>query len=136
MPEWAPRWNKAVNNRVFSLIAPHIPPYALVIHRGRRSGAEYRTPVLAFRSGATILMALPYGERSDWVRNLLAADEGLVLRAGKRLPITRIAVVDRDSESVSRLPRGLRLAARTPKLLVARVTPRPSQHPASSPGRR
>ena len=67
MPAWTARCNKAVNNRLFSLIAPYVPPYALVIHRGRRSGVEYRTPALGFRSGDTILISLPYGERSDWV---------------------------------------------------------------------
>lgn len=121
MPAWTGRWNKRVNNRLFSRIAPFVPPYALVIHRGRRSGAEYRTPVLGFRWGDAILVALPYGERSDWVRNLLAAGEGVVRQAGKRFPVTEIVVVDRRSTMVAKLPRILRLAARTPKVLVARI---------------
>ena len=121
MPAWTARWNRGVNNRLFSRIAPFVPPYALVIHRGRRSGAEYRTPVLGFRWGDAILVALPYGEGSDWVRNLLAAGEGVVLHAGRRFPVSQIVVVDRRSRTVADLPRVLRLAARTPVVLVARI---------------
>jgi deazaflavin-dependent oxidoreductase (nitroreductase family) len=134
MPAWAARWNKALNNRLFSRIAPFIPPYALVIHQGRRSGDEYRTPVLGFRAGDTILVALPYGERSDWVLNLMAAGQGVVLHAGKRFSITQILVVDRRSTTVATLPRVLRLAARTPKVLVARINSQAPQTSVTSRG--
>lgn len=121
MPVWAPRFNKAVNNRVMRLWAPYLPPYLLVLHRGRKSGTEYRTPVLGFRAGDTILIALPYGDQSDWVRNLEAAETGVVVRKGRRLAIRNILVTERHSETVRRLPPWLRLAARTPKVLVADI---------------
>jgi deazaflavin-dependent oxidoreductase (nitroreductase family) len=134
MPAWTARWNKAVNNRLFTRVAPYVPPYAVVIHQGRRSGVEYRTPVLGFRSGDTILVALPYGDRGDWVRNLATAGEGVVLQAGRRFRVTQIVLADRGSPTVARLPRILRLAARTPTILLARVNSAPDQLPPTSRG--
>lgn len=46
------RFNKAVNNPVQGLYAWIVPPWAVILHRGRRSGRAYRTPVLAFRQTA------------------------------------------------------------------------------------
>jgi deazaflavin-dependent oxidoreductase (nitroreductase family) len=45
----------------------------MVVHRGRRSGRRYRTPVLAFRVDDGYVVALFYGADRDWVRNVLAA---------------------------------------------------------------
>lgn len=48
--------------------------YAGVIHhRGRTSGSEYATPVTIKRLGDDYVIAMVYGRRSDWVRNVLAA---------------------------------------------------------------
>lgn len=54
-------------------MARHLRPLAVVEHEGRTSGTRYRTPVLAFRTGATFTFALTYGKDVDWVRNVLAA---------------------------------------------------------------
>ena len=45
-------FNKVVNNRIQSVYAWLVPPWAVILHRGRRSGRSYRTPVLAFNHGA------------------------------------------------------------------------------------
>ena len=45
------------------------------MHRGRRSGRSYRTPVNIFATPDGYVIALPYGPGSDWVRNVLAAGE-------------------------------------------------------------
>ena len=76
------RFNKAINNRVQGVYAWILPPWAVILHRGRRSGRAYRTPVLAFRRGRTLIVALLYGEESDWLRNLRAGG-GRVVRAGR-----------------------------------------------------
>jgi deazaflavin-dependent oxidoreductase (nitroreductase family) len=54
-----------------------------VVHRGRRSGREYQTPVNVFRTGDRYLFALTYGPGSDWVQNVLAAG-GCELRTRRR----------------------------------------------------
>jgi deazaflavin-dependent oxidoreductase (nitroreductase family) len=75
------RFNKRVTNRIQGLYAWLVPPWAVILHRGRRSGRQYRTPLFAFRRGRTLVIALLYGEESDWLRNLRAG--GRVIRAGR-----------------------------------------------------
>ena len=76
------RFNKRVTNRIQRLYAWLIPPWAIVLHRGRRSGRQYRTPILAFRRGRTLVVALVYGEEADWLRNVRDVG-GRVIRAGR-----------------------------------------------------
>ncbi|MDG3010364.1 nitroreductase family deazaflavin-dependent oxidoreductase [Rhodococcus sp. D2-41] len=73
MPNWLPRFNKATHNRLQKYWAPYVPPWALVVHCGRKSGRIYQTPVMALRKGGSIAIVLLYGSDSDWVRNVLAA---------------------------------------------------------------
>ncbi|MGW1341026.1 nitroreductase family deazaflavin-dependent oxidoreductase [Kribbella sp. NPDC002412] len=55
------------------LVAGWLPPFAIVRHRGRRTGRDYATPVLAFGTEDDLVVAVLYGMSSDWVRNALAA---------------------------------------------------------------
>lgn len=65
---------KALNPLVRKLAGGrHFGGAALVEHRGRRSGRSYRTPVSAQLAGDSLVMALTFGNQSDWVRNVLAA---------------------------------------------------------------
>ncbi|GAA5082232.1 nitroreductase family deazaflavin-dependent oxidoreductase [Nocardia iowensis] len=83
----APRWVAHVNrvglNRLTRFIAPWAPGWAVVIHRGRKSGRIFRTPLWAFRRGDRYVIALTYGPESDWVRNVLAAG-GCQLQSRRR----------------------------------------------------
>jgi deazaflavin-dependent oxidoreductase (nitroreductase family) len=72
-PRWVARANKAGLNRVTKFIAPWAPGWAVVVHRGRKSGKTFRTPLWAFRRGDGYVVALTYGPTADWVRNVLAA---------------------------------------------------------------
>ena len=67
------RWNRAGFNRISTPVARYLPGFAVVHHRGRRTGREYRTPVSLFTVGDRFVIALAYGPRTDWVRNVLAA---------------------------------------------------------------
>jgi deazaflavin-dependent oxidoreductase (nitroreductase family) len=51
----------------------HFRMAALVRHVGRRSGRPYLTPVSARRAGDVVLIALTFGNESDWSRNVRAA---------------------------------------------------------------
>ncbi|WP_019874842.1 nitroreductase family deazaflavin-dependent oxidoreductase [Sporichthya polymorpha] len=55
---------------------------ALIRHRGRRSGRTYETPVTPTPIDDGFLIALPFGDRADWVRNVLAAGEATLIREG------------------------------------------------------
>jgi deazaflavin-dependent oxidoreductase (nitroreductase family) len=77
------RLNRAGLNRVVRHAAPLTPGMGVVVHRGRRSGRRYQTPVNVFRAREGYIFALTYGPESDWVRNVLAAG-GCELRTGRR----------------------------------------------------
>src|SRR6059058_4813351 len=58
-----------------------LPLWALVRHRGRRSGAPYETPIAVVGSTSdAVYIGLPWGRRTDWVRNLQAGGGTLVWR--------------------------------------------------------
>lgn len=72
-PRWVARANKAGLNRVTKFIAPWAPGWAVVVHRGRKSGKTFRTPLWAFRRQDGFVIALTYGAETDWVRNVISA---------------------------------------------------------------
>jgi len=87
IPKYIAFINKHVTNRFFLLFAKWLPPFAIVNHRGRRSGRRYRTPILAFPTGTGFVFALTYGRDVDWVRNLMASDSGRLEYKGDEIPI-------------------------------------------------
>ncbi|MFG2090892.1 nitroreductase family deazaflavin-dependent oxidoreductase [Spirillospora sp. NPDC048824] len=111
--------NKVFTNRIQGVYAPYVPPLAVIVHKGRRSGREYRTPVTAFRSGRTVIVGLPYGADTDWVRNLLAEGRGGLERLGRvrRVANPRVLTADEARE----LPSAGRYAARYMDVLVADI---------------
>ena len=84
LPRWLARANKAGLNHVTTKVAPRFPFLAVVVHRGRRSGQRYETPVMVFPAPDGFIIALTYGpQHTDWVRNVVAAG-GCQLRTGGR----------------------------------------------------
>lgn len=73
IPRVVRRWNKVGLNRVTKRIAPQMPGFGVVVHRGRHSGRIYETPVNVFRAADGYVLALTYGPDTDWVKNVLAA---------------------------------------------------------------
>lgn len=90
------RFNKLINNRIQVTYAWLLPPWAVILHRGRRSGRLYRTPLLAFRHEDRLIIAVLYGQESDWLRNLQAGG-GRVVRVGRTFPITHVRVADTET---------------------------------------
>ena len=84
LPRWLARANKAGLNRVSAKVAPWFPPLAIVVHRGRRSGRRYETPVMVFRAPDGFVIALTYGpQHTDWVRNVVTAGGCELRRSGR-----------------------------------------------------
>ena len=84
IPRMVARWNKVGLNRVTRHIAPWAPGLGVVVHRGRRSGREYQTPVNVFATSDGYVMAMTYGPDTDWVKNVLA-EGGCELRTRGRM---------------------------------------------------
>jgi deazaflavin-dependent oxidoreductase (nitroreductase family) len=98
------RFNKYANNPAQGLYAWILPPWAVILHAGRRSGRSYRTPVLAFRRNDMLIIALLYGTESDWLRNLQAGP-GALVRGGRtyELGAPRLVPTDQAGEELARL---------------------------------
>ena len=82
IPKQVRRMNKSGLNRVVVHVAPWMPGLGLVVHRGRKSGREYRTPVEVFQARDGFIVALTYGADTDWLRNVQAAGGGLLRTRG------------------------------------------------------
>lgn len=67
------RFNKRVTNRIQGKWAGTLPPYGLLLHKGRKSGKIYRTPVVLLRAYSGYAVMAGYGRHSDWIKNLEAA---------------------------------------------------------------
>jgi deazaflavin-dependent oxidoreductase (nitroreductase family) len=119
-PRWLARFNKSVGNKIQGIWAPYLLPWAVVEHRGRKTGAKYSTVVVAFRRGDLIAIPLPYGPQTQWLHNLFAAGDGSLRRGGKVVGMTDFRVVDsRDPE----VPRAAKAVGQvTQRVLLARLT--------------
>jgi deazaflavin-dependent oxidoreductase (nitroreductase family) len=60
-------------NPVTRPFARRLPSFAILTHRGRKSGRLYRTPMNVFRRGDEYFFYLTYGSDVQWVKNVLAA---------------------------------------------------------------
>jgi deazaflavin-dependent oxidoreductase (nitroreductase family) len=93
LPRWLAQFNRGITNRITRPFAGWLPGFGVVIHRGRRSGRVYRTPVNIFRSGDGYVIALTYGRDRDWVNNVLAAGSCEVQTRGRTLHLTDPRIV-------------------------------------------
>jgi hypothetical protein len=89
-----------------------LPLYAIVRHTGRKSGKQYAIPIVAFPALDGFVIPLPFGEETQWMRNLFAADGGIRWRAREYM-IGRPQLIDLDNAAVvDAVPRLLRAVAR------------------------
>ena len=76
---WLTWYHKHVTNPVWvRFFAGRSANSALLHHVGRKSGKAFVTPLTAHKSEDTIIIPMPYGTETDWLRNLQAASQGVV----------------------------------------------------------
>jgi deazaflavin-dependent oxidoreductase (nitroreductase family) len=102
LPEWLARFNRVGTNRVTGPVAGRLPWFAIIVHRGRKSGAEYRTPVNAWLDDENVIVALTYGPDTDWLKNLEAAGGGEVIARSSSYRVGRPELI--GAEGMSRMP--------------------------------
>ncbi|MGN6634708.1 MAG: nitroreductase family deazaflavin-dependent oxidoreductase [Oryzihumus sp.] len=72
------------------------PVWAVLRHRGRRSGRDYAIPVAVLVTADGFVIGLPWGPETNWVQNVLAAG-GCGLRwKGRELRLTDPELVGAD----------------------------------------
>ena len=131
------RFNRRLPNRVIGTIAGRrLSPVAFMLHQGRRSGRQYRTPVMPLSLRDGFLVSLPYGPERDWVRNVLAAGRCALLRGGRRFELTDPRLLD-AAGAAPLLPAALRPALRVaPGIHFVRLSAAgPEQRGAEHAGR-
>jgi deazaflavin-dependent oxidoreductase (nitroreductase family) len=72
-----------VLNPFTRLFVHRLPGFAIISHRGRKTGRIHHTPMNVFRHGESYVFALTYGSDVQWVKNVLTAGEA-DLRIGDR----------------------------------------------------
>ena len=117
------RFNRRGPNRVIGKIAGRrLSPVAYMLHQGRKSGRQYRTPVMPLPLGDGFLVSLPYGPDRDWVRNVVAAGHCTLLRGGRRFELTGPRLLD-AAGAAPLLPAALRPALRAvPRIRFMRLS--------------
>jgi deazaflavin-dependent oxidoreductase (nitroreductase family) len=70
------------------------PLWAVVHHRGRRTGRDLAVPVAVMVTRDVFVIALPWGPRTNWVRNVLAAGTCVVRWNGSDHVVTAPVLLD------------------------------------------
>ncbi|GAA3533633.1 nitroreductase family deazaflavin-dependent oxidoreductase [Amycolatopsis ultiminotia] len=100
------RFNRVVTNRATKPFVGVLPGFGLLVHRGRRSGREFRTPLNIFRTDDGFVVALTYGPDADWVRNVFAAGGAEVITRGHKYRVRDPELV--HDETRRPMPPGVR----------------------------
>jgi deazaflavin-dependent oxidoreductase (nitroreductase family) len=82
---------------------------SVVCHVGRRSGRTYQTPVIAVRHDDSFLIALPYGERTDWLKNVLDKGSAAIVTSGHSYQVDRPEVIPMAEATAYFRPREQRM---------------------------
>ena len=76
------------------------PLYGVLEHRGRRSGKLFHTPVVVRATPDGFIVPMPWGEGTDWYRNVRAAGAATIRWKGRIYPVDRPEVVDAEAARV------------------------------------
>jgi deazaflavin-dependent oxidoreductase (nitroreductase family) len=66
---------------------------SIIRHVGRTSGRVFETPVDLIETPSGLLIALPYGTRADWLRNVVTAGSATVIKNGEPIDVGRPSIV-------------------------------------------
>jgi deazaflavin-dependent oxidoreductase (nitroreductase family) len=77
-----------------------MPLYGVIEHRGRRSGKVFHTPVVVRPTSDGFIVPMPWGETTDWYRNVRAAGESVIRWKGRDYPVTQPEVMDAATAAV------------------------------------
>lgn len=93
---------KTFNKVALTIAGSRIMPlYGVLIHRGRKSGKVFRTPVVVRGTQHGVIIPMPWGDTTDWYRNIVAAG-GCGLRwKGKAYQLSEPQVLDAAQASAS-----------------------------------
>jgi deazaflavin-dependent oxidoreductase (nitroreductase family) len=98
------RMNRSLTNpRVMRTAGSADTQTSVIRHVGRTSGRTYETPVDVIPALDGVLIALPYGTRADWLRNVLAAGAATIVSQGESFGVDR-PVIAATAEVADHIP--------------------------------
>ena len=105
-------FHRAVGNPLQMRSAGRRGTFASVIrHQGRTTGRTFETPVWAVPTENGFVIAIVYGSRTDWVRNVLAGGPATIVHEGVAYPIHEPEVIPMERVRAS-FPNALQRAHR------------------------
>jgi deazaflavin-dependent oxidoreductase (nitroreductase family) len=102
-----------------------LPLYGVLEHRGRRSGTLFYTPVVVRPAPDGFVVPMPWGETTDWYRNVRAAG-GCRVRWKDHVYVTgepRVMELSAASATFSSFQRSMMQRFKIQKVLHLRRTP-------------
>ena len=106
---------------------------SVIRHIGRRSGRTYQTPVIAVQHGESFVIALPYGQSTDWLKNVLAKGSAAIVTHGHTYEVDRPEVIPMAEATGYFRPREQRMHRQFHVEAALRVRQRPEAHPITGP---
>jgi deazaflavin-dependent oxidoreductase (nitroreductase family) len=106
LPRALAQFNRYVTNPLQRRWAGWLPGYAIVEHRGRKSGKVYRTPVVAFRTATGLAVPIGYGLDADWLKNLKTAGGGVIVHRGMSHAVESPEILSRQA-AAARIEHGI-----------------------------
>ncbi|MEU0529358.1 nitroreductase family deazaflavin-dependent oxidoreductase [Amycolatopsis tolypomycina] len=98
------RFNRVATNQVLKHVAGWAPGFAMVVHKGRKSGREYHTPINVFRTKDGFVVGLTYGPEADWVQNVLAAGGCTLISRREKIHVRGAELVHDDARRAMPVP--------------------------------
>ncbi|MBN2085224.1 MAG: aminoglycoside 6-adenylyltransferase [Anaerolineales bacterium] len=108
--------NKHVTNKILIRIAgKSFGHFAVLTHTGRKSGKQYRIPIIAEPVENGFIFALTYGKKVDWAANVFAAGGCSLLWKNTDFPLRNPEFIDREIGLLA-FPSFLRAALRAARI--------------------
>jgi deazaflavin-dependent oxidoreductase (nitroreductase family) len=98
------------------------PLWAVVHHRGRKSGTSFQTPIAVVPTidRATVLIGLPWGAHTNWARNVVAAGGAVLTWRGRDVSTESPRIVDGAEAAALAKPLFRVVVRRMPAAIVLR----------------
>ena len=93
-----------ITNRLMNRIAPRLPGFGVIVHTGRESQRTYHTAVNVYRRDDRFIIALTYGRKADWVRNVRASGSCKLITRSKVWRLSNPKIYHDESRAIAQGP--------------------------------
>jgi deazaflavin-dependent oxidoreductase (nitroreductase family) len=86
-----------INRLMIRIAGRRFGHFAVLTHRGRKTGKTYRIPIIAEPEDRGFVIALTYGRKTDWLANVFSAGGCSLRWKDREYLLTRPEYVDRET---------------------------------------